>query len=397
MGGVWVGIDAGKTHHWAVVLDTDGKVLLSRRVANDEPAILELVAAVSARAEQVRWAVDQPGGGAALLLGLLWARDQQVVYVPGRAVNRAADSYRGEGKTDAKDARVIADQARMRRDFAVLRPQQALVVEVRLLVARRRDLVTDRTRVITRLREYLTALCPALERTFDLTQQGPLRLLTGYQTPTALRRAGVAQVAQWLAARGIRNAEAIANAATQAAAAQKARLPGERLTAQLVAELAEEALRLTEQIKHTDTALQTRVKRHPHAKVLLSLPGMGMLLAAEFLAATGGELAGFASADHLAAYAGLAPVPRDSGRRVGNLQRPRRYNRSLLRVFYLSALSSLRSADGLSRAFYDRKRAEGKGHIQALLALARRRVNVLWALLRDGRVFQPDAPKRAAA
>jgi hypothetical protein len=60
--------------------------------------------------------------------------------VPGRVVNRAADGYRGEGKTDAKDARVIADQARRRHDFTPLRPDHSLIAELRLLVARRRDL-----------------------------------------------------------------------------------------------------------------------------------------------------------------------------------------------------------------------------------------------------------------
>jgi hypothetical protein len=49
-----------------------------------------------------------------------------------------------------------------------------------------------------------------------------------------------------------------------------------------------------------------------------------------------------------------------------------------------------------SRRFYDRKRAEGKRHTQAVLALARRRVNVLWALLRDNRPYQaPPLPTAA--
>ncbi|MFE5914164.1 IS110 family transposase, partial [Streptomyces wedmorensis] len=50
-----------------------------------------------------------------------------------------------------------------------------------------------------------------------------------------------------------------------------------------------------------------------------------------------------------------------------------------------------------SRRFYERKRAEGKRHIQAVLALARRRVNVLWALLRDGRTYEPLPPTALAA
>ncbi|MFE5541795.1 transposase, partial [Streptomyces sp. NPDC056519] len=95
-------------------------------------------------------------------------------------------------------------------------------------------------------------------------------------------------------------------------------------------------------------------------------------------------------------YAGLAPAPRDSGRVSGNLHRPKRFHRGLLRAFYLSSLSSLKSCPA-SKAYYQRKRTEGKGHKQALLALARRRVNVLWAMIRDGACYQATPPVTAAA
>ena len=108
---------------------------------------------------------------------------------------------------------------------------------------------------------------------------------------------------------------------------------------------------------------------------------------------TGGDPASFATAGRLASYAGLVPVPRDSGRISGNLHRPKRYNRRLRRVFYMAALSSIRG-DGPSRQFYDRKRGERLINSQALLALARRLVDVLWALLRDGREFTQTSPPR---
>ena len=81
------------------------------------------------------------------------------------------------------------------------------------------------------------------------------------------------------------------------------------------------------------------------------------------------------------------PAANDSGKRVGNNRRMRGGNKNLKRVFYQAAFASLRSSPE-SRAFYDRKRAEGKRHTQALIALARRRVNVLWAMLRDGTTFE---------
>ena len=112
---------------------------------------------------------------------------------------------------------------------------------------------------------------------------------------------------------------------------------------------------------------------------------MGPILGAEFLVAVG-DLCAFENADQLAAYAGLVPAVHDSGKRVGNNKRMRGGNKILKRVFYQSAFSSLR-ASAESRTFYDRKRAEGKRHTQALIALARRRVNVVWAMLGDGTTF----------
>ena len=104
----WAGVDAGKEFHWAHVLDASGTELLSRKVENDEADLLALIDEVLSLAEEVVWAVDQPGGGVALLLALLWERNQRVLYVPGLTVDRARDTYRGESKTDALDACVIA-------------------------------------------------------------------------------------------------------------------------------------------------------------------------------------------------------------------------------------------------------------------------------------------------
>ncbi len=68
----WAGVDAGKGFHWAHVLDDSGKELLSRKVENDEADIVRLIDEALSLAEEIVWAVDQPGGGAALLLALCY-------------------------------------------------------------------------------------------------------------------------------------------------------------------------------------------------------------------------------------------------------------------------------------------------------------------------------------
>lgn len=85
-----------------------------------------------------------------------------MVYLTGLAVHRASAGYRGQSKTDAKDAHVIADQARVRQDLGLLRPGDEVAVDLRILTGRRLDLVNDRTRQINPLREQLLEIFPAL-------------------------------------------------------------------------------------------------------------------------------------------------------------------------------------------------------------------------------------------
>jgi transposase len=341
-------------------------------------------------AEQVRWAVDISSRTSALLLALLAGCGQPVAYIPGRTVNRMSGAYSGEGKTDAKDAAIIADTLRMRRDFRPVAAAAERASELGLLTSYRRDLVADRVRMVNRLRELLAGICPALERQFHYRRRPGLVLLCGYQTPSSLRRIGVRRLTAWLARRGVRNPEAIAARAVQAAQAQRAVLPGERRAARIVADLARQILDLDARIKDVDSDITEVFRGDERAKVIESLPGMGPILGAEFLAVVT-DLGAYKDAGHLAAHAGLAPVPRDSGRKTGSLRRPRHYDRRLRRLFYLAAQTAM-SRPGSSRDYYRKKRSEGLIHTQAVLCLARRRVNVLWAMIRDRRPYATTPP-----
>lgn len=396
---IWVGIDAGKSSHHAVAIDTDGRRLWSVKVGNSQRQLEELVARAARSGAEVRWAVDLVSPMASLLIAVLLTGGQNVVYVPGRTVNGMAGVFRGEGKTDAKDAAIIADVARMRRDLTAITVTDELVVELTRLTAHRADLMADWVRGINRLRELLGSIFPGLEAAFDYSTRSALILVAGFCTPAEVRAAGHTGLAAHLREQGAwrKGIDAMATTALQTAAEQTVALPGEATTALLVKRLARKLLGLDREIKDTDKLITSRFRDHPQAHIIASLPGMGPILGAEFLVAVGGDAqAAFDNPGRLAAYAGLVPVPKDSGRVTGNLRRPRRYNRALRRVFYMAALSSIR-ADGPSRTFYQRKRSENRIHTQALLALARRLVDVLWALLRDHRAFSPAPPITAAA
>ena len=101
----------------------------------------------------------------------------------------------------------------------------------------------------------------------------------------------------------------------------------------------------------------------------------------------------FESAGHLASYAGLTPVTWRSGTSIRGDHSSRRGNKVLKRALFLSAFAALK--DPLSRAYYERKRAEGKRHNAAVMCLARRRLNVMYAMMKTGTLYEPKVPAAA--
>lgn len=387
----WAGVDIGKTHHWVCVVDTDGARLLSMKVANDEAEIIQVIAAADRLARQVSWAVDIVGAPSALMLALLAQQGHEVRYASGRVVAAMGHAYQGEGKTDAKDAYVIAETVRIRRDLTVIDRDTDLIRNLAMLTAHRSDLIADRVRMINRLRDLMMNVFPSLERAFDYSScKGALVLLTGYASPDRIRRVGRTRLADWLRRRKVRDHAGIAARAVTAAKSQLIVLPGQDVAARILAQLATSILALDERLKDLDAQIEETFAQHPQSEVIQSMPGFGPFLGASLLVGTG-DLRAFPTAGHLAAAAGLVPVPNDSGRRTGNLHRPARYSRPLRHVFYLSAQTSMMRA-GPNRDYYLKKRAGGASHNHAVIALARRRVDVLWALLRDNRHWTTAPP-----
>ena len=398
MQGVAVGIDVAKDFHWVQMVDrSDSEVLGSRRVDNTPAALAEFVEQLVELQQggPVTVGIDVVGGIASLLSVMLLDAGIEVVHVPGLAVNRAREGTAGgEHKSDPRDAAVIADMVRHRRD---LRPVEALTeldAEIRLLVSRRRELVQDQTRRINRLRDLLSSIHPGLEHALDATTKGAQQLLSRYVTAGEIRAAGRRRLVEHILKAGRvsrRHAEKLADKALAAAQAQAISVPGERVAADLVRELAGECARTRARLNDPDADLEAALARHPDAALIRSLPGMGVTLTAEFIAEAG-SIERFPTPDQLAAAAGLVPVLKQSGK-VRYLQRARGGNKTLKRVFFQSAFCSLSHPN--SKAFYRRKRDERKTHHQAVLALARRRVDVLHAMLRNRTFYESDYVRAA--
>nr|WP_268814622.1 transposase [Streptomyces olivochromogenes] len=210
------------------------------------------------------------------------SHDQNPRYVTGAKFAAFKKSFSGQGKTDLKDSYIIAEFARcLRRQTVPVPAPPRVTKELTLILVHRNGLSTERTRTINRMRALLTSIFPELERSFDFAQsQGPLVLLSGYQTPAAIRRMGESRLTAWLAKRGVRKAGAIAEKAVTAAKAQESAASEEDLAAELVAELAQKITEMNNRLKELEKKVKELLSHTPQAPIVLSMPGFGELLAA---------------------------------------------------------------------------------------------------------------------
>ncbi|MET9395971.1 IS110 family transposase [Streptomyces sp. NPDC006624] len=392
---VVLGLDVGKSNHHGHGLTPAGKKVFDKTLPNGEPQLRAVFDKLKAKFGTVLVVVDQPASIGALPLTVARAAGCQVAYLPGLAMRRIADLYPGEAKTDARDAAVIADAARtMPHTLRTLDLTDEVTAELTMLVGFDQDLAGEANRTSNRIRGLLTQFHPSLERLLGprLDHPAVTWLLERYGSPQALRKAGRRKLVEVVRPRAPRMAERLVDDIFTALDEQTVVVPGTGTLDVIVPSLAKSLAAVHEQRRALETQIEALLEAHPLSQVLTSMPGIGVRTAAVFLA-TVGDGSSFPTAAHLASYAGLAPATRRSGTSIHGEHAPRGGNRQLKRAMFLSAFAALH--DPASRAYYDRCRARGKTHTQALLRLARHRISVLFAMLRDGTFYEPRSPRLA--
>ncbi len=388
---VFCGLDVGKSAHHACALDPGGQRLHDKALPNDETALIEVFERLCVHG-RVLVIVDQPASIGALAVAVARSLGIEVAYLPGLAMRRIADLHPGQGKTDARDAYVIADAARtMPHTLRRVGTDDEVLAELTVLAGYDDDLAAQSTRLTNRLRDALLHVHPALERLLGprMDRGGVLDLLAAAPTPAALRELGEDGIAAAMRPRSPRLAKTLPRQILDALDAQSVIVPGTAAFGRVIVGVATQLREVRAERDTLAAELETRLEAHPLAEVLTSMPGLGFRTACKILTIVG-DGAAFPTAGHLAAYAGLAPVTRRSGTSIKGETRSQRGNHALKSALFLSAFASL--ADPTSRAYYDQKRAQGKRHNAALICLARRRTDVIYAMLRDRKHYVQPVP-----
>ena len=325
-----IGADTHKhTHALAAVDGATGALVGQRSIAADEPGHLQALRWARERDRERVWAIEDCRHVSRRLEQALVAAGERVIRVPPKLMGQSRRGERLPGKSDQIDALAVA-RAVLREGverFPVAYLDER-AMEIRLIADHRDDIVAERTRAQNRLRWHLLELCPELEASL------PKRSLD--------RQVQLDRVARELR-----------------------RLPT-AARVRVARELVSRIRQLTREANALEAELRTLVRaQRPH---LLAEIGCGALIASSLIGRTAGAER-FATDAHFARQTGTAPIPASSGRR--DRQRLHRGgDRQLNRALHMIAITRA-ARDPETRAYLDRKIAEGKTRKEAIRCLKR--------------------------
>lgn len=406
--GLYVGIDWASAAHEVCVLNAAGEIVDQRSVAHSGDGLADLSSRLSSLAggsnEDVAVSIEVPHGA---VVESLLESGFAVYSINPKQMDRFRDRFSPSGaKDDRRDARVLADSLRTDRHcFRRLASTPADLARLRELVSVDRELTEELKRSSNRLREQLNRYFPQVLSlssaankpwVWDLLDRAPtpaaaqgLRkdVITRILLRNRIRKVTADHVVQTLGQKPIQASPASVAAATEHIALL---LPRLRLVHSQQADVRKRihsvlrSLALPADSAPTDPSAGRG--EHRDVAILLSLPGVGRVVAATMLAS--GHRA-FIERDYIGfrAQAGLAPVTRSSGKSRKVVMR-RACDGHLRDAFYHLARAACIS-DPASKTYYAALRARGCSHGRATRSVADRLLRILFAMLRDRTLFQP--------
>jgi hypothetical protein len=388
---VFVGHDWAEAHHDVFVQDAAGKRLGSAR-------LVEGVAGIAGFHELVSDLVDDPSEvlvasetDRGLFVSALVGAGYEVIAVNPIATSRYRQRVSTSGaKSDAGDARVLSDIARLDgHNHRRIDGDSDLAEAVKVFARAHQNMIWTRTRHTNQIRSTLREFYPAALDAFDdLASGDALAVLAIAPTPAEGRRLSKSQIAAALR-RGGRQRRIEDRAVEIQHALRTEQLEAPAIVADAMGATVRALVAVTSelviQIGQLETELADRFEQHPDAKIIRSLPRLGMILGARALGEFGDDPNRFTDAKSRKNYAATSPITRTSGKHHVVLARYAR-NRRLADACYLWASTALSASPG-ARAFYDERRARGDTHNKALRALANRLVGILHGCLKHQTLY----------
>ena len=388
---LFVGLDWAKDQHAVCVIDHEGRVRSRLEAAHTAAGLDELLAQLRrlAPASELPVAIERPSG---VLVDTLMAAGHPVIAIHPNVVKACRPRYKAAaGKSDPGDAFLLADVLRTDgHRFTPLRPLSDETRALRALVRARDDLVAQRVALANQLRALLESFWAGAAGIFaDIDSPIALAFLAQYPTPAHASRLGEKRLAAFLARHAYCGRRPV-NELLQRLRSAPASTTGEIETearGETVRALVNVLEPLVLQVQRLSAAVEHAIAIHADAPTLTSFPRIGRINAAQILSELGDDRARFASEEHLAAEAGVAPVTLASGKHRAVTFRWACNKR--LRGAITCWADNSRHSSAWAANLYTAARTRGCDHPHAIRVLARAWIRVLWRCWHDAQPYNP--------
>ncbi|MEQ1678813.1 MAG: IS110 family transposase, partial [Chitinophagaceae bacterium] len=289
-------------------------------------------------------------------------------------------------KTDRKDPRVIADVIRIGHALSVVVPEGDAAYLRRLNNARERH-TKERTALLNQLQQFVFLIFPEFTRIIKtIYSKTALHILKKYTTPAKVCGVKIEKLGEemWRRSKGkfgVEHATALINFAKTTIGIQEG-LDGLVMDIQHALVQLEMVDSLIAELEHE---METTLQRIPYSRKLLSIKGFGIVTVAGLIGEIG-DFTKFTTQSEIAKLAGLDLYEVSSGKRRGQRRISKR-GRSLLRkILYYAAMQTIRK-NGIMHDYYQRLIGRGMKSIMALVAVSRKLLRIIFAIVRDDTEF----------
>lgn len=388
---VTVGVDVGKGSHQAASYDPAADGVVSRVSFPVSRAGFErfrlFLERLAPEPEDILIGLEATGHYHLTLVEFLVEHGYRVVLINPYQAAQFRRSQGGQAKTDRIDARALARFLAVSAATATPRPSETLA-GLRELTRFRAELVRDRTVALNRLHGALDLAFPELPALLGrLTSSTTLALLEAYPTATSVAaadREALVELARG-ASRGQVGAGRI-DALIEAARASVAVRSLEPVLAGKVRALARQVAGLNREIAELDAAIATEFAKLGYRPA--DFPVGGVVGLATILAEAG-DVRRYPSAKQFLAHFGWCPADSQSGKyKNAHPRLSKAGNRYVRRMIWLLAIGSVRHP-GPYREYFDRRTAIGKNNMDTLVAIGRKLLTTIYAILKTGRPYDP--------
>lgn len=391
MARITVGVDTGKLSHHAAAYEPGGDRAQDHlRFSVDRPGFERFVVFLRSLADQphdVLVGVESTGHYHQTLVEFLLAAGYTVVTVSPYQATQFRRSLGKKAKTDRLDAQALARFLAATPTSPVRAPDERLA-ELRALTRFRTDLVQERTAALNRLHGALDLAFPELLPLVPhLASRTTLALLQTYPTAASISEADPDELGRLLATASQGQVpSARAGALQEAARTSIASRQAATALAHRIRTLTRQIMLLSQEIADLEHAIEQVFAQVGHRPQ--DFPVGGAVALATILAEAG-DVTRFPSAKQFLAHFGWCPVDKQSGQyKDAHPRLSKAGNRFVRRIIWMLALHSI-SHSGPYRAYFDQRTSAGKNKMDTLVAIGRKVLATIYAILKTGRPYDP--------